>query len=204
MKKYILLLLLISAISLSACIDDESSDEVSDEVWEDTDREITWDDEETVDEETDDEQNWDCEIEEEYLEVRGTSMEPMISNGEEVKVKQNYYECNPEVERWDVIIYEATATDGPIIKQVRALPEDDIEFDDEWRMYINWEVMTNSEGDEYQFDENWLNWLDMYVSDWQLQSNAFFAFGDNIDSSQDSRSLWWLWLDHFEAKVVME
>lgn len=56
--------------------------------------------------------------------VRGDSMEPMISSGDELDVLYGYYQCGGSVSRGDTIIFEDSATHGPYVKIVRALPGD--------------------------------------------------------------------------------
>ncbi len=58
--------------------------------------------------------------------VRGMSMEPMLSSGDELSVLDGYYRCGGVISRGDIVIIEDTATRGPYVKRVRALPGDTI------------------------------------------------------------------------------
>lgn len=146
----------------------------------------------------------DCEISETYYWINWISMEPLIADQSSVKVIENYYKCTPIVERGDIIIYETLATPGPIIKQVRALPQDSIYFDEWGRLYINWELLQNSVWDIYTFDETHINSINMYVINWYLQETSFLAFWDNVTNSDDSRRLGGLGLEYFKWKVILE
>ena len=53
-------------------------------------------------------------------------MEPLISSGDELSVEDGYYRCGGTISRGDIVIIEDTATRGPYVKVVRALPGDAI------------------------------------------------------------------------------
>lgn len=146
--------------------------------------------------------NTDCKMQEVYDDVSGTSMEPLIKNLAKVKVIENYYACNPIVERGDIIIYESFTTPGPIIKQVKALPGDVIVFEN-GRIYINGEIMKNSAWQEYIFRQEEVKYMSMYIQEWKLQDGSFFAFGDNLTYSIDSRKMGGLGIGNFKGKVVI-
>lgn len=146
----------------------------------------------------------DCQTNETYYRINGSSMEPLIKDKSKVKVIENYYDCHPTVQRWDIIIYETLATRGTIIKQVRALPWDKIHFDEKGRLYINWKKLTNSVGKEYVFNKQQQQNINRYVKNGKLQTTSFLAFGDNVSRSDDSRRLWWLGIEYFEWKVILE
>lgn len=129
-------------------------------------------------------------------------MQPLIQDQQSVIVEENYY-CNHEVQRWDIIIYESSSSNGPIIKQIKALPWDTINFKNQ-NMYINWEKLQNSAWDTYQFKNEEIEYMNMYVQNWILQSWSFFAFWDNTIESIDSRKMWWLWKENFTWKVTLE
>ncbi len=145
-----------------------------------------------------------CNVTEAEYWVKGVSMLPLIADQSKVKVLENYYTCTPVVERWDIIIYENRATPGPIIKQVQALPNDSIRFDNKWRLYINGVILKNSIGDEYIFNNNQKKAINMYVINGKLQETSFLAFGDNVSNSDDSRRLGWLGLEYFKWKVILK
>ena len=69
----------------------------------------------------------DCITNKTEKEVRGNSMEPLISAGETVVLLENYYECN-KVKREDIIAYDYKGNDNPLIKRVLALGGDSLEF----------------------------------------------------------------------------
>lgn len=144
-----------------------------------------------------------CQTNETYYWVSGNSMEPLIRNGSDVKVIENYYTCYKEVSRWDIVVYELNRNQNPMIKIVKAIPWDIIKFENR-KMIINWEEMKNSTWEIYNFSDNEINLISAYLSDWKLQSESFFAFGDNVSNSIDSRKIWAIGINSFKAKVILK
>ena len=70
-------------------------------------------------------------------------MEPMIRDGAELTVDKSHYRCGNAVARGDVVIYESSATKGPVVKRVRALPGDGILLKD-GTLSVNGEILANS------------------------------------------------------------
>lgn len=148
--------------------------------------------------------NWNCQLLEKEYGVNGVSMQPLIMDQSRVKVIENYYVCHKRVERGDIIIYENRATPGPIIKQIKALPNDRVRFDEKWRLYINDQILMNSVWEEYFFTKTHQKAILMYVIEGKLQETSFLAFGDNVSNSDDSRRLGGLGFEYFRGKVVLE
>lgn len=148
--------------------------------------------------------NSNCQLLEKEYGVNGVSMQPLIMDQSKVKVIEKYYVCHKRVERWDIIIYENRATPGPIIKQIKALPNDRVRFDEKWRLYINDQILMNSVWEEYFFTKTHQKAILMYVIEGKLQETSFLAFGDNVSNSDDSRRLGGLGLEYFRGKVVLE
>lgn len=144
-----------------------------------------------------------CDIAEVLYTISWQSMEPLIKDGSQIKVFDNYYTCNPQVARWDIIIYSSATTSWDIIKQIRALPWDIIKFENN-NMFINGEILKNSIWEIYQFSQKEILLMSAYVQNGRLQDGAFFAFWDNITNSIDSRKMWWLWIANFKAKMILE
>ncbi len=134
--------------------------------------------------------------------VRGVSMEPLIHDGDELDVLNNYYTCWGEISRWDVVILENSATHGPYVKVLRALPGDTVRINADGSVNIAWEIMKNSTGQIYIFDKNEQNFLSLYIHNDILQKDAYLVFWDNISSSRDSRKFGWVHVTSFLGKVV--
>lgn len=145
--------------------------------------------------------NTDCNTHKTYYWVTGSSMEPLIQNGEDVSVIENHYTCLKVVSRWDIVVFQLN--NKPLIKIVKAIPGDIIKFESQ-QMFINAELMKNSHGEIYRFSPQEINLLKAYLQDDILQSWAFFVFWDNVSNSVDSRKVWAVGIESFQAKVILK
>ena len=133
--------------------------------------------------------------------VKWTSMTPLIENWDNITIEYGYYQCNNNLNRWDLVIYNSLLTDWSIVKRLTCLPWDSIVFY-EWKIILNTEILKNSAWEEYVFNENEIDKMSTYIKDWKLQSWAYFIFWDNVTNSIDSRSYWAISFDNFIWKVV--
>ena len=157
----------------------------------------------------------DCKKEMVEYRVSGNSMEPLLSNGMKVTVQENFYTCGGNIERWDIVIYKSTATNGDIIKQVRVIPSDILTLDEKvWTLKINGEILKNSQGEIYHFGANECRFLGLYITQSKkinddeltgiMQDGAYFIFGDNITNSIDSRKIGAVGRDGFMGKLILK
>ena len=134
--------------------------------------------------------------------IRGKSMLPLFSDGTEIQMEKNYYQCewvNPK--RDDIVIYQSNTTDGPIIKKLLVLWWDRVSFDSQGRMLVNNTKLINSQGQEYIFTKQEQQVLNLYIKDGILRSGAYFIFGDNVRESFDSRKFWAVGMAGFIGRV---
>jgi signal peptidase I len=117
-------------------------------------------------------------------EVRNNSMEPMIKAGEEFILLEGYYKCN-DVERGDVVAYDFSANDVPLIKKVLVLGGDILEIKDS-NLLVNNAILKNSTGEPYVLDEQNKKMINLYIVEGKMRLDAYLIFGDN-NSSKDSR-----------------
>ncbi|MBN2457600.1 signal peptidase I, partial [Candidatus Woesearchaeota archaeon] len=118
-------------------------------------------------------------------EVRGRSMEPLFYDGETVALLNGYYDCN-DAKRGDIIAYNYSGNDNPIIKRIIAEGGDLLEFDDDL-LLINNRPLKNSENKTYVFSEKQKNMINLYIEEGRLVEDAFLIFGEDTKSSTDSR-----------------
>ena len=123
------------------------------------------------------------------MEVRGNSMEPMFKNGDNLTLMQGYYDCNP-VLRGDIIAFNDTSRDTPIIKRVMVFDNDSIEFVqyDNYSslMMVNGLALANSQDKPYKFSERQKSKMLVFIKNDSLIANSYLIFGDN--GGKDSRS----------------
>lgn len=145
----------------------------------------------------------DCQKETKIVQIDGSSMMPMIKNGDVVTIEYGYYQCENTITRWDIVIYESILTSGPIIKILRVLPWDRVYFENR-NLYINGEVMKNSVWELYSFQDNQIKRISGYIQNWIFQEGSFLLFWDNISDSIDSRTYGALSQENFIGKVILK
>lgn len=128
--------------------------------------------------------NQTCITSKSIKEVRNNSMEPMIKPGEEFILLEGYYNCN-EVKRGDVVAYDFSANEVPLIKKVLVLGGDILEIKED-KLLVNNEILKNSAGEAYTLDEQNKKMISLYIIEGKMRSDAYLIFGDN-NSSKDSR-----------------
>ncbi len=133
---------------------------------------------------------YECPVELRSKTVRGSSLYPLIEDGEEVEALFGYYDCG-EIERGDVILYDYSGNDNLLIKVVRGVPEDEfrlIEEDSGWRISINGAILKNSVGDFYLLNENGYNMLSMYERDYGgiIPESAYLLLSEKVSGAMDS------------------
>ena len=124
--------------------------------------------------------------------VRGISLEPLIKNGEDVKVIINYYKCYA-VERNDIIVYQYAGNQNPLIKIVKGMPNDKFslklnEDSTNWYILLNDEILKNSEGKPYLINSHGAKVLSLYINDYKgiIPQNAYLILGNLASGSLDS------------------
>lgn len=138
--------------------------------------------------------------------VRGTSMEPIIKNGQEIAVAEGYYNCN-SVKRGDVVIYSYSTNREPLIKRVAGIEGDRISLQNkngEFLILINGAVATNMVGKTYELPPNKTKMLQLYIKDYKgiIPKNSILLMGNEIDGSFDSTSIGLVDVSGLVGKVV--
>lgn len=125
--------------------------------------------------------------------VRGSSLEPLIRNGQEVKVFFNYYKCN-EIRRDDIVLYSYAGNNAPLIKIVKGIPGDNFKLvkagENQWYILINGEVLKNSQRIPYLISGEKYQLLSIYEKNYQgiIPENAYLLLGNSPSGSTDSTS----------------
>lgn len=143
-----------------------------------------------------------CEIKDVQYKIEGNSMYPLLENGTTVTVKEDFYACSSKKpSRGDIIIYKSASTEWwSIVKQIRALPGDSIQFKKN-RLLVNGSTLKNSVDQEYLFTELEWKMMGLYFKNWKLQDWAYLILGDNIYNSTDSRKIGAVWVTEMIGKV---
>ena len=146
--------------------------------------------------------NSDCFTARPIKTVRNHSMAPMINEGGELELLEGYYDCN-EVERGDVVAYNHSGNEYPLIKRILVISGDKLEIKDN-NLIVNDEMLKNSAGEVYFLNEQNKKMISLYIEEDKLRSDAFLIFGDNIHSSLDSRNFGAVGKIGFLGKFVIE
>ncbi len=116
-------------------------------------------------------------------EVNGESMEPTLSDGDNLIVDKISYRFR-EPERFDIIVFPFQhKPETYYIKRIIGLPGETVEIDEEGTIYINGEVLTESYGREIINPEH-IGRVEYPVV---LGEDEYFVMGDNRNNSSDSR-----------------
>jgi signal peptidase I len=134
--------------------------------------------------------------------VRNHSMSPMINEGDELELLEGYYDCN-EVERGDVAAYNHSGNEYPLIKKILVLGGDKLEIIGD-NLMVNDEVLKNSAGEAYFLNEQNKKMIGLYIEEGRLRSDAYLIFGDNSNSSLDSRRFGAVGKSGFLGKFVLD
>lgn len=139
-----------------------------------------------------------CNIERQLFEVKWNSMNPILKNGDNTILLKNYYKCN-KAKKWDLIAYKYW--NRLIVKQIKVTDKDNIYFS--WhKLIVNNKILTNSQGNIYNFSDKEKNVIWMYIIDNKIPSNSFLIFWQNLTNSLDSRRFWAIWSKSIVWKFI--
>lgn len=113
--------------------------------------------------------------------VHGSSMEPALSNGDQLIVDKISYRFH-EPNRYDIIVFPYQHEDNKYyVKRIIGLPGENVRIDKSGTIYINGEVLEESYGLESIEDPG------IAEGGITLGTGEYFVLGDNRNNSTDSR-----------------
>lgn len=113
--------------------------------------------------------------------VSGSSMEPMLSDGDNLIVDKISYRFS-EPERFDIIVFPFRYKEKTYyIKRIIGLPGETVYIDEEGNIFIDGELLTESYGRETIADAG------RAYEPITLGEDEYFVMGDNRNNSSDSR-----------------
>jgi len=117
-------------------------------------------------------------------EVDGESMEPMLSDGDNLIVDKISYRFR-DPQRYDIIVFPFKYKENTYyIKRIIGLPGETVQIDDSGNIYINGEVLEENYGREIIKPGTVGIAKDPIV----LGEDEYFVLGDNRNNSMDSRA----------------
>jgi len=131
----------------------------------------------------------------------GGSMQPLIMDGDKLTLLVGYYDCNP-LERGQIVSYEYADRDAPIAKMLSVLGGDSLRFDEN-HLFVNDELLSNSNGEAYIFSENSQKLISLYVKDGILIEEGQLIFGQGVLTGLDSRRFGAVSADDFLGRYLL-
>lgn len=114
--------------------------------------------------------------------VSGSSMEPMIHDGDSLIVDKISYRFN-DPERFDIIVFPFEYQNNTYyIKRIIGLPGETVRIDEDGNIYINDKILIENYGAAVIEDPG------MAYNEIQLGETEYFVLGDNRNNSSDSRN----------------
>ena len=113
--------------------------------------------------------------------VQGSSMEPMLTNGDNLIVDKISYRFR-DPERFDIIVFPFQYEDNVFyIKRIIGLPGETVRIDDEGHIYLNGEIL------EEHYGKDVIQNPGRAREEITLADDEYFVMGDNRNNSSDSR-----------------
>ena len=117
-------------------------------------------------------------------EVDGQSMEPMLSDGDNLIVDKITYRFR-DPERFDIIVFPFKYKEDTFyIKRIIGLPGETVQIDEEGKIYIDGEILEENYGREIIQS----NTIGIAGEPILLGEDEYFVLGDNRNNSMDSRT----------------
>lgn len=113
--------------------------------------------------------------------VKGSSMEPTLSDGDNLIVDKISYRFH-DPKRFEIVVFPYEYEENTFfIKRIIGLPGEKVRIDESGRIYINGQELIESYGREVIKDPG------IAVAEQQLGDDEYFVLGDNRNNSTDSR-----------------
>ncbi len=117
-------------------------------------------------------------------EVDGSSMEPMLSDEDNLIVDKISYRFR-DPQRYDIIVFPFKYKENTYyIKRIIGLPGETVQIDEKGVIYINGEVLPENYGREIIRPDT----VGIAINPITLGEDEYFVMGDNRNSSMDSRT----------------
>lgn len=130
--------------------------------------------------------------------VRGTSMLPLITDGQTIRYSHGYYRDH-QVERSDIVIADVAAHSGLIIKRVVWIPGDSWSYSG-GIITLNGNILKNTAGEVYNIQSKMLTlYSDSYPI---IPRDTFLILGDQISGTLDASKFWLISLSELVGKVI--
>ena len=140
--------------------------------------------------------------------VNGDSMEPLLMNGQSVRVLYGYYNCN-EINREDIIIINYSGSSDPLVKSVKAVENDRfhlLNVESGWNIMVNGEILKNSQGIPYSISKGGKDMISIYLQSYNntIPLGAYLVLGEKSSGSVDSTKFGLIGKEDILGKIITE
>lgn len=139
--------------------------------------------------------------------IRGDSMGPLLSEGDEVIVEDGYYACH-EIERGDIVEIEYPYRETNIVKFVKGIPGDTLSIHEGvsgWGVVVNGNEVVTSENKPYALSREQIQKIDAYIQSYQgiIPPQYYLIMGNLPEGSLDSSVYGLFWKGSIVGKVLV-
>ncbi len=166
-----------------------------------------------VDKENLAESNWsvndprECQVKSGKRIVRGSSLSPLIENGQTIEALFGYYDCN-KLQRDDVVLYSYAGNEAPLIKIIRGVPGDGFKLKQTkqgvWHILINDNILKTSSNNPYLISGKSYEMLALYERDYKnkIPKGMYLLLGNISSGGMDSTRFGLIGKNNVLAKVL--
>mgnify|MGYP003804999757 FL=1 len=134
--------------------------------------------------------------------IRGSSMEPLLKDGEKVKFLMDYYNCHPLSRNEIIVISFKTQPNKLYIKKLAGLPKDKVEIKNNY-LFINGQLVRNSENKPYLVQGKGETLLLKPLINQRISDGYYLVLSEDPNSTAfDSRYFGYLEKTHILGKVI--
>lgn len=133
--------------------------------------------------------------------IKGSSMSPLLDDGDKVKILINYYACHP-LKRNDILaIGFKTQPNKLFTKRLVGLPNDKVEIINN-KLYINGRLITNSNNLPYIIDNIGKIRILKPLVNQTIPQGYYLVLSEEQGFSYDSRYFGYIESQHIKGKVI--
>lgn len=148
-----------------------------------------------------------CAVKKEVRTVKGESLDGIIAPGADVTLLRNYYDCH-KVERGDIVAYDFSGNEDPLVKRALGLPGDRFAVKNgsggAKGIFINGIELRTTRAAPYSLTENVARILELYERDYggTIPADAYLILGNLPQGTVDSTQFGLVSGDDLIGKIV--
>lgn len=126
--------------------------------------------------------------------ARGSSLEPILSSGDELNIDTKYFQIYG-IAREDIVLYEYAKSRNPIVKIVKGVPGDTFQLQEagggKYYIVVNQSILTNSEKEPYMIEGKKVDMISIYQRQYNglIPENLYLLLGNKVGGTFDSTAI---------------